>query len=104
MSQPPVVAQSDLMPELAHLLSLVQVEMSLLGDSSYQLGKSLSAVPSIEFARNSLPFKRGKTVVTDYAKLAANTARIAELLVLLEQQQKQPSSVEHTQTSEKGDR
>lgn len=87
---PPSVQFADLNEELQHLFGLVDIEMSLLGESANRLGSMKRMGIPLKASRDLLPWKRGKTVVVDFAKLGAHCARIAELLPLIEAEEEKP--------------
>lgn len=96
MNTSPELSFANETEELLHWLSLSQIEMSLLGDSAYSLGRTLKIPVPVERCRELLPFKRGKTVVVDFEKLGQHCLRIAVLLRKLEAEQTQPSVLEPT--------
>lgn len=73
--------------ELKHLLGLVEIEMSLLGSSTSHMAHWLGREMSVQFARETLHWGRGKSVVADIANLAQHLTRLAELLPKVESEQ-----------------
>lgn len=73
--------------ELKHLLGLVEIEMSLLGSSTSHMSHWLGRDMSVQFARETLHWGRGKSVVADITNLAQHLTRLAELLPKVESEQ-----------------
>lgn len=86
MTEQQTVTPADNLAELKHLLGLVDIEMQILGSSTGHMAHWLGRMP-LKFARETLPWKRGKTVVEDVSKLSQHLARVAELLPLVESEQ-----------------
>ncbi len=86
----PVLQFADKNDELTHLLSLVQVEMSLLGDAADSLLRTLRIPLPVKQCRDLIPWKRGKQVVPDFEALGQHCARIAQLLREIEAEQEAP--------------
>lgn len=87
MSEQKTVTHADDVAELKHLLGLVDIEMQILGDSAGHLAHWLGRGMPVKFAREALPWKRGKKVVADVAQLSQHLARVAELLTKVEEEQ-----------------
>lgn len=97
MTEPKTVTPADNLAELKHLLGLVDIEMQILGDSTGRMAHWLGRDTPLKFARETLPWKRGKTVVADAMKLSQHLARVAELLPLVESEQEAAASPEGKQ-------
>ncbi|MBY0551304.1 MAG: hypothetical protein K2W95_28745 [Candidatus Obscuribacterales bacterium] len=87
MTEPKTVTPADNLAELKHLLGLVDIEMQILSDSTGRMAHWIGRDMPLKFARETLPWKRGKTVVADVAKLSLHLARVAELLPVVESEQ-----------------
>lgn len=87
MTEPKTVTPADNLAELKHLLALVDIEMQILADSTGRMAHWIGRDMPLKFARETLPWKRGKTVVADVTKLSQHLARVAELLPMVESEQ-----------------